>query len=98
MAIVSKDKLFELINTHITDNSDETLEAIADITDTVNDFYDKSENADRRVKDIEEQWRTKYRDRFFKGSEIKEEPEHEEKEEEEKEKPLTYDSLFKKGE
>lgn len=98
MAIISKDELMNRLNTFLgEDTTDETLSFIEDVTDTIEDYETKS-NTDweKRYNDLDNEWRTKYRERFFRkvkeGDEVIEEAE----EKEVKEEPKTYDDLFEK--
>lgn len=99
MAIRTREELLSSINTHIGDDaSDEVLSLIEDITDTINDFENKSknngENWEQKYHENDAAWRKKYRDRFFGGNDSdKDEPEIDIK----KDKPLTFENLFKEG-
>lgn len=76
------------------DSSDETLEVIEDITDTITDYQTRtadSTNWEEKYKENDQMWREKYKARFFDGS--VEDPEPEPGPEEE-EKPVRFEDLF----
>lgn len=58
------------------DSSDEALKFLEDMTDTFNDLHTKAttqnkktdEDWQKELDEVENKWRTKYRDRFFSGS------------------------------
>lgn len=91
------DEVLELINTHITGTDEDTLNAIGDIIDTLRDMSDNVSNTNERLKQNDEAWAKKFRDRFFGGSQTEIDINIETEIEKEK-KPLTFDNLFKKGE
>lgn len=98
MAVRTKEELMNMINERIgEDDSDETLEFLEDVTDTLNDFESKStgdsEDWKAKYEENDASWRKKYRDRFFNNS--VEEIEENEEVETEKE-PKTFEDLFKK--
>lgn len=95
--IKSLEEVLTIVNTHITGNDENTLNAIGDITDTLKDMSNKALNADERLKENDEAWAKKYRDRFFGGSQTEIDTTIETENEKEK-NPLTFDNLFKKGE
>lgn len=76
------------------DTTDEALEFIADVQDTLN-AHDNSENENwkQKYEENDKEWRQKYRDRFFSGQPAKEE-EFEDKDEDPRTK-YTYEKLFK---
>lgn len=77
------------------DTTDEALEFIADVQDTLN-ALDNSENENwkQKYEENDKEWRQKYRDRFFSGQPTKEEEEFEDKDEDPRTK-YTYEKLFK---
>lgn len=58
------------------DSSDEALKFLEDMTDTFNDLHTRAttqnkktdEDWKKEIEEVENKWRTKYRDRFFSGS------------------------------
>lgn len=97
MAIISKDELMNRLSTFLgEDTSDETLSFIEDVTDTIEDYESKS-NTDweQRYKDLDSEWRAKYKDRFFRKV-TSDESIKETVDEEERKEPETYDDLFEK--
>lgn len=77
------------------DTTDEALEFIADVQDTLN-AHDNSENENwkQKYEENDKEWRQKYRDRFFSGQPAKEEEEFEGEDEDSRTK-YTYEKLFK---
>lgn len=72
MAILTKADLMAKIKTIIGDDtSDETLNALDDITDTIDDYENRSNgnasDADwqKKYDELDAKWRQKYKDRFF---------------------------------
>ena len=77
------------------DTSDESLQLIEDVSDTINDYEDRAkEDWKAKYEANDKAWREKYRDRFFNG---KPESEPEDEPEDERPKRLTYENLFKEG-
>ena len=99
MAIKSREELLKSLNALIGDNStDENLEILEDVTDTLKDYDTKTaDQTDWKTKyeQNDADWRKKYRDRFMSGEEIKDE---QEEDVEKDSKTLTFDSLFKERE
>lgn len=99
MSVLTKNELMEKVKNFLGDNtSDEALEIIEDISDTVE--AGSSEDWKQKYEENDKKWREKYRDRFFNGddddSDIEKSKETENKETvKEQEKPLTYENLFK---
>ena len=69
--VKSKAELMEQIKTLVgNDTSDTSLELIANISDTIDDYESKVANNDgenwkKKFEENDAQWRQKYRDRFF---------------------------------
>lgn len=77
------------------DTSDESLQLIEDVSDTINDYEDRAkEDWKAKYEANDKTWREKYRDRFFNG---KPESEPDDEPDDEKPKRLTYENLFKEG-
>lgn len=99
MAIKSREELLKSLNTLIGDNSsDENLEILEDVTDTLKDYEEKTaDQTDWKTKyeQNDADWRKKYKERFLSGETIKEEQEEDVIKDS---KILTFDSLFKKRE
>lgn len=93
MAILKKEDFLNRIKEYVgEDTSDEAISFVQDVTETINDYESRGEDA----AEVEKRWRKKYIDAFF--TKEKEEDEKEEsEEEEEEEKKYTYDKLFKEG-
>ena len=99
MAIKTKDEILASIRERFAeDSSDETISFIEDVSDTLSD-YETRANGDgtdwkAEAKRIDNEWREKYKARFF--SSPKEEPEIDDSEFDEP-KPLKFEDLFKEG-
>lgn len=93
MAVRTKDEILELVRARVgDDSSDEVIEFIEDITDTLNDYEARlSDSTDWRAKyeENDAEWREKYKARFF-GKEVVET----EIDDEEEDKPMKYEDLF----
>lgn len=100
MAVLTREQFMEKLNT-LTDGKtdDDTLTMIQDFSDTFKSLEEKEDieavrgGYEEKLKVLDENWRKKYRDAFFNGTEEKKD--EEEEEEEEKEEPHTYEDLFK---
>ena len=100
----TKDEILEAIKGRIgDDSSDETIAFLEDITDTLNDYDNKTKTeTDWKAKyeENDKEWRKRYRDRFFNNSDdVEQEKEKiiiEEKEE--PEEKTSFDELFSTGE
>lgn len=91
MAVRTRDELMDSIKTYLgEDTSDEALNLVQDISDTLGDSNAQTvENLRQQLKDQDDNWRKKYRDTFFSGK-----PEKDEEDEEPK-RPKTFAELFK---
>lgn len=93
MAVVEKESIMSRLNALIGDRTDdEALSIVEDISDTIDSASGAGmvteEEADRRVAEKEEEWRKKYKERFFSGEGKKE------AENKDPEAPEKYDDLF----
>lgn len=97
MAVKTKDEILSMIREHFAeDTSDETISFIEDVSDTFADLEGKKKDGkdwEAEAKRIDEDWRKKYKERFFSG---KSDDTDEEIEEEEEHKTYRYEDLFKK--
>lgn len=97
MAIRTREELLESVRARIgEDTSDDALAFIEDIQDTINN-YENNKNGDgtdwkKKYEDNDKEWRTKYRDRFFRGG-----VEDDDDVTDPTPKRLTFDDLFKEG-
>ena len=101
MAVKTRDEILDMIKGRVgEDTSDETLQFIEDVTDTLNDYETRTSgesNWKQKYEENDRQWREKYKERFFtSGSDDNKEDES--FEDDEDKKPLTFDDLFKEGE
>ena len=74
MAIRKYDEIMELVKNRIgEDTTDEAISFIEDISDTFNDLQTRlNEAGDWKAKydELDESWRTRYRDRFYETSNL----------------------------
>lgn len=103
MAILSHEELINKIKERVGEGTtDEDIAFVQDLTETIGDLEAKASSTadyEQKLKDLDDSWRKRYRDTFFSGSpkgtdddipQPKDDPEPEDK-------PLTFESLFKKG-
>lgn len=68
MAVLSKDELLHLIRNRVgEDDTDEALQFLEDVTDTINDMVDRlDDNTDwkKKYEENDAAWRKRYRERF----------------------------------
>ena len=101
MSVLNKEQILARLKERIgEDTSDETLQFIEDVSDTINDLETRTKNTDdwkKKYEDNDKQWRQKYRDRFFNSPAKDEEPAQELTDEidDESIKNLKYEDLFK---
>ena len=91
MAIRTKEELLNQLNTFLGENnSDEALELITDVRDTLgqDNSQEQVTQLQQQLTDLDKIWRQKYRDAFFSGT-----PEPEEQDDEPP-KPRSFDDLF----
>ena len=102
MAVKTREEIMTSIRARLGDDtSDETLQFIEDVTDTLNEYETKAGDTTdwkKRYEDNDKEWRQKYRDRFFNGSDDNSNNENDSDNGDENKEPLTFDSLFKTGE
>lgn len=91
MAVKTIDEIMTKVREIIgEDDSDEAIEFIEDISDTLESFSNV-EDWKTKYEENDRKWREKYRDRFFTSKEEVEEDDIEEPEEKEKKK---FEDLF----
>lgn len=91
MAVKTIDEIMTKVRERIgDDDSDEAIEFIEDISDTLESFSN-AEDWKTKFEENDRKWREKYRDRFFTSKEEVEEDDIEEPEEKEKKK---FEDLF----
>lgn len=100
MAIKTKEEILSAVRDKFPDDaSDEVISLIEDISDTYTDLETKAkgDGVDWKAKaqEIDEDWRKKYRDRFFSGKKD-DEDEVESDEENPDLKKYNYEDLFTK--
>lgn len=101
MGVLKRDEFFERIHSRVgTDNSDEAISFIEDMSDTYNALEERA-NGDgtdweQKYHELDESWKKKYAHRFFSGSVNYPPTEPEEKEKDSS--SLTFDDLFERKE
>lgn len=98
MAIRTKEDILSSMRERFgEDTSDETLTFIEDVSDTFTDLESKAKGDGKdwkaEAKRIEEEWRKKYKERFFSG---KPTDDSDDDFEEEETKQYRFEDLFKK--
>ncbi len=98
MAVRTKEELLTSLKGILQDStSDDALKILEDASDTITDLEEKTKDS-TKWKEMYEQndkeWRTKYRDRFFKKTDNEPDPEPEETDDE-KPKKREFSDLFK---
>ena len=96
MAVKTSEEIMNYIKEKTKDDtSDETLQFVEDISDTLNDYETRTKDQtdwEQKYKDNDTKWRQKYRDRFFSGDNNNDADNHEP--DEENEEPKTFTDLF----
>lgn len=101
MAIKTTEELLNAIKERVgEDSSDEALEFIENVSDTLNDLNSKAskeQDWERKYNENDSAWRKKYRERFFSGNNNNENNDNDfdDDEPDNKGKRLTFESLFK---
>ena len=93
MAIKTSEEIIASINSILGDNnSDEALELLTDIRDTLGSQTDAQRitELEQQLKEQDDTWRKKYRDAFLNGAD-------ESFDEEENKTPRKFEDLFKIG-
>lgn len=94
MAVRTAEEILEQIRTNYGDRTDdESIAFLEDITDTINDYENRtrdSTNWEERYNENDRQWRERYRDRFFNLSDDSDNNDNPEDNTE----PKTFDDLF----
>ena len=108
MAILDKESFMNKIKERIGDDtSDEALAFMEDMTDTFNDLESKSNSAGKddwkaKYDALDKQWREKYKQRFFEGSDETskdkgnndDQPEDDRSDEEKRAEEIEFNDLF----
>ena len=100
MAVKTKDEILQSVRSIIGESTDDNvLELLEDITDTINDYDEKTkENWKAKYDELDETWKKKYKERFFNDDiEIEKEKEKEKEKEIEEEKDeieITFNDIF----
>jgi len=95
----TKDDIMNKLKEHFKDdNSDEAIALISDISDYIDEVEtETSENWKEKYEQNDAEWRQKYKDRFFSGSD-KDDPANDPevlKGDDKSAEALTFDKLFK---
>lgn len=104
MAVRSNEEILEILRTRMGDDisSDENISFLEDMSDTLNDLSERAsgqENWKEKYETNDAEWRKKYTDRFFSGSDNNDDVDDKViKENDESETPVTFEDLFKEEE
>lgn len=94
MAVKTKDEILQNLRSIIGESTDDSaIELLEDITDTINDYDEKTkEDWKAKYDELDETWKKKYKERFFNDDiEIEKDKE---KEEEKDEIEITFNDIF----
>lgn len=100
MAVKTKDEILQSVKSIIGESTDDNvIELLEDITDTINDYDEKTkEDWKAKYDELDETWKKKYKERFFNDDiEIEKEKEKEKEKEIEEEKDeteITFNDIF----
>lgn len=100
MAVKTKDEILQSVKSIIGESTDDNvIELLEDITDTINDYDEKTkEDWKAKYDELDETWKKKYKERFFNDDiEIEKEKEKEKAKEIEEEKDeieITFNDIF----
>lgn len=100
MAVKTKDEILQSVKSIIGESTDDNaIELLEDITDTINDYDEKTkEDWKAKYDELDETWKKKYKERFFNDdTEIEKEKEKEKEKEIEEEKDeteITFNDIF----
>lgn len=91
MAVRTREELMSSLNNLLGENnSDEALAFIQDMSDTLGDSnVQRIEELEQQVKDVDANWRKRYRETFFSGKPEKDD------EDDEPPKPRSFADLFR---
>ena len=99
MAVKTKDEILQSVKSIIGESTDDNvIELLEDITDTINDYDEKTkEDWKAKYDELDEMWKKKYKERFFNDDIEIEKEKDKEKEEEKEEKDeieITFNDIF----
>lgn len=99
MALRSKEELIAAINQRLGETpTDEDLALLEDVADSFDDLTQRANGSgewEQKYKDLDKNWRDKYRARFLSGTGDDDGKLNDDPDDAPDEKPLTYESLFK---
>ena len=101
--VKTKDEILKAIKSKLgEDTGDDTIALLEDITDTLNDYDNKTNDTEdwkTKYEENDKAWRKKYTDRFFNNDDVDDEKdEPDEKPKDETEEKSTFEELFSTGE
>lgn len=98
MAIITKEQMMEKIRARLGDaTDDETISLIEDVNDTIDDYDTRLQQVGdwkSKYEKNDEEWRRRYRDRFFEGDSKQNYDGEDPVTADKVERTLTYEDLF----
>nr|DAO66673.1 MAG TPA: hypothetical protein [Caudoviricetes sp.] len=96
MAVKTKDEILQSVKSIIGESTDDNaIELLEDITDTINDYDEKTkEDWKAKYAELDETWKKKYKERFFNDDTEIEKEKEKEIEEEKDETEITFNDIF----
>lgn len=95
----SKEEILESLKARIGEEpDDDSIKFLEDVTDTFADFEEKvagSEDWKAKYEENDKEWRKKYTDRFFSGSEDEKTPDPDPEDPPAEHTPMSFEDLFK---
>lgn len=96
--VKTKDEIMAGLKEILGENASEAaISFVEDVTDTINDYETRTNDATDWKKKYEENdanWAKRYRDRFFSGEQSDPDSDSDDGDENPEDKPLTYENLF----
>ena len=95
MAVLNRDDFMNRINEIVgEDTSDKTLEFISDMSETFDSLNSGNQGWEQKYKDLDNNWRKKYKERFMQGSPTDDKSEDENVARDERANTITIADLF----
>ena len=98
MAVRTRDEIMSMINARLgEDTSDDALAIIEDLTDTLDDLETRAADStdwEARYNQLDQDWRTRYRERFFNAEYQPEDPDEFEDNDDPEPEKTKFEDLF----